>query len=65
MSIKVYAVVIALLFPRGFGFMVLKNNANLAIVTAAFIDSGSLLGDYVKLAESDEFNVCAVSVPLI
>ena len=56
MSIKVYAVVIALLFACGFGFMVLKNNANLAIVTAAFIDSGSLLGDYMKLAESDEFN---------
>ncbi|NKC02857.1 hypothetical protein HED55_04235 [Ochrobactrum haematophilum] len=33
-----------------------KNNENLAVVTAAFIDSGSLLGDYLKLVERGKFD---------
>lgn len=37
--------------------MVLKHNGDLSVVTAIFIDSGSLLGDYIKMAGSPvDFN---------
>lgn len=52
----VAALFLAVAYAMAMGFMLFRNNANPALLTASFIDSGSLLLNYIQLLGLGKFN---------